>query len=168
MPKTQGSTIVSRIICTAESDLDNVVAVAPLDLLTTINLANGTGANAANQVWSDTRTLAASGSENLDLAGALTDAFGATITFTKIKAILIKAAPGNTNNVVIGAEATNPWVGLLNSTGTITLRPGAGFMAWAPDSTGMAVVASTGDLIKVVNSAGTTGVDYTIVVIGEA
>jgi hypothetical protein len=41
-----------------------------------IALASGTAAGQADRVFSDTRTLAASANEDLDLAGALTDAFG--------------------------------------------------------------------------------------------
>ena len=41
-----------------------------------VNLTDGTGANQAKAVFADERTLAASATENLDLAGGLTDAFG--------------------------------------------------------------------------------------------
>lgn len=49
--------------------------------------------------------LAASASENLDLAGGLTDDFGATLTFTAIKEIIIHASSANTNNVLVGGAA---------------------------------------------------------------
>src|SRR3954465_110978 len=65
--------------------------------------SNGVGANQASNQWhSLARTLGASASEDLDLAGVLTNAFGAVLTFTKIKAIVIRAAVGNTNDVVVG------------------------------------------------------------------
>lgn len=132
--------------------------------------ANGTGAGQANLVFSDTRTLAASGTEDLDLAGTLADAYGATITNVRVKSVAIKADAGNTNNVVVGAAASNAWATLLNSTGTITLRPGAalGVAAGEADATGWAVTAGTGDLLKVANSGGTTGVTYTIVIVGAS
>lgn len=133
----------------------------------TISLASGTGANQANAMFADTRTLTASSTENLDLAGVLTDAFGATLTFTKIKAILVMAASGNTNNVILGGAASNAfvnWVG--DATDTVVVRPGGCFMLVAPDSTAYAVTAGTGDILKVANSAGSTSVTYTIVIIG--
>lgn len=135
-----------------------------------VALATGTGAGQADLAFSDRRTIAASGTENLDLAGTLVDSFGATITFVKVKGIYIAASAANTNSVVVGAAGSNPWVGLLNSTGTVTLRPGMGFMAIAgqADATGMGVVAATGDLLKVANSGGTTGVDYDVVIIGTS
>lgn len=135
-----------------------------------VALATGTGAGAADLVFSDRRTIAASGTENLDLAGTLVDSFGATITFVKVKGIYIAASAANTNSVVVGAAGTNPWIGLLNATGTVTLRPGAALMAMAgqSDATGMGVVAATGDLLKVANSGSGTGVDYDVVIIGTS
>jgi hypothetical protein len=135
-----------------------------------VALAAGTGAGAADLVFSDRRTIAASGTENLDLAGTLVDSFGATITFVKVKGIYIAASAANTNSVVVGAAGTNPWIGLLNTTGTVTLRPGAALMAMAgqSDATGMGVVAATGDLLKVANSGSGTGVDYDVVIIGTS
>ncbi|MBT2449477.1 hypothetical protein J7F03_20770 [Streptomyces sp. ISL-43] len=132
-------------------------------------LATGTGAGKADLRFADTRTLAASATEDIDLAGSLVDIYGATLTFAKVKAIVIAAAAGNTNNVVIGA-GTNPWITALNSTGTITLRPGAFIMlgAGAADATTYAVTAGTGDILKITNSAGSTSVSYDIVIIGSS
>ncbi|WP_369778838.1 hypothetical protein [Streptomyces sp. R33] len=132
-------------------------------------LASGTGAGKADLRFADTRTLAASATEDIDLAGSLVDIYGATLTFAKIKAIVISAAAANTNNVVVGA-GTNPWITALNATGTITLRPGAGLalFAGAADATTYAVTAGTGDILKIANSAGSTSVTYDIVIIGSS
>src|SRR5689334_6535911 len=74
-------------------------------------LDNGTGANQADRLFSDTRTIAISGTDDLDLAGVLTDAFGATSTFVKVKVIAIAAAAANTNTVVVGNAAANQFQG---------------------------------------------------------
>lgn len=143
---------------------------APQGLSRSLALSNGTGAGQADRVWSDRRTLAASANEDLDLAGVLLDAFGAAITFARIKGLVIAAAKGNTNNVVVGAAASNPWATLLGTTGTITLRPGA-FLAvgtGAADATGYAVTASTGDLLRIANSGAGTPVTYDVLLIGAS
>lgn len=152
------------------SALDLTTPTSDIDVARQVVLATGTGAGQADLIFSDERTLAASATEDLDLAGVLTGAFGATLTFVKIKALFIEAADGNTNNVVVGAASSNAWAALLNSTGTITLRPGAKLAVYAgqADSTAYAVTAGTGDLLKVANSAGSTGVTYRIVVIGTS
>lgn len=128
---------------------------------------DGTGANQAQKLFTDQRTLAASANEALDLSGVLADVFGATLTLTKIKAILIKAADGNTNDVIVGGAASNAWVGPFgSSTHTVAVKPGGTVMFVAPDATGYAVTAGTGDQLKVANSAAGSAVTYDIVLVG--
>jgi hypothetical protein len=142
----------------------------PAGLSRSVTLASGTGAGKADKVYSARRTIAASGSEDLDLAGVLTDAFGASITFAKVKGLFIAASAANQNNVVLGNATSNAWATLLNATGTITLRPGAalGVVAGAADPTTYAVTASTGDILKVANSAGGSTVSYDICIVGTS
>ncbi|MBK3563221.1 MULTISPECIES: hypothetical protein [unclassified Streptomyces] len=142
----------------------------PQSLSRSVSLTTGTAAGKADKVFSDRRTLAASANEDLDLAGVLLDAFGAAITFVRVKGLFIAAAPGNTNNVVVGASASNQWATLLNTTGTVTLRPGAacGFLAGATDATAYAVTASTGDLLRVANSGAGSTVTYDIHIVGAS
>jgi hypothetical protein len=152
---------------TGDTDLQNVTAV--LAQAFSVGLTEGTGANQANQIFADTRTLSASASEDLDLAGALTNALGASVVFTKIKAIIISASAANTNNVVVGNTSANGFTGPFGgATHTIQVRPG-GFAAFAcADATAWAVAAGTGDLLKIANSAGATAVTYSIILIGVA
>lgn len=129
---------------------------------------SGTGAGQVDMVFTDTRTLTASATEDLDLAGSLTGALGTTLTFARIKAVFVKAADANTNNVQVTRPASNgvPW--LMAAGDGIALRPGA-FNLWgsgSADATGVAVTAGTGDLITFTNSAGTTPVTYTVVILG--
>lgn len=129
---------------------------------------NGVGANQANVFFPDTRTLAASASEDLDLTGSLSDVFGASLVNARIKAIRISAAAGNTNNVIVGAASGTQWASLLNAAGTITLHPGAYFEAATPTAAGWTVTAGSADLLKIANSGGSTSVTYTIELIGGA
>lgn len=134
----------------------------------TFNFANGAGANSAESLFTDTRTLAASATENLDLAGVLTDAFGSAITFNKIKAVIVSAASGNTNDVVLGGHATAAWAAPFGDvTDTVKVKPGGSIMMVAPDANGLAVTATTADMLTVTNSSSGTGVTYDIIIIGE-
>lgn len=143
-------------------------ATFPISASQVVSLTSGTGAGQADLVFTDTRTLSASGTENLDLAGSLTDAYGATMTFARIKGLIIFAASGNTNDVQVTRPASNGVPVFMAAGDGIAVRPG-GLFAWAcSDATGVAVTASTGDLITVTNSAGTTGVTYTVVVFGAS
>src|SRR5918993_407549 len=155
---------------TLTSVLDLGTGSAPQAVSRSMSLTSGTTAGKADRLFADRRTLAASATEDLDLAGVLLDAYGAAITFARIKGIVIAAAAANTNNVVVGAAASTPWATLLSATGTVTLRPGA-FIAvgtGSADATGYAVTAGTGDLLKVLNSAAGTSVTYDIHIIGAS
>jgi hypothetical protein len=132
-----------------------------------LQLTSGTDAvNKANILFSDTRTLAASANGDLDLAGALADAFGATIAAAEIVAIFFKAHSGNTNNVNVTRPASNGFGGPFLAAGDgVSIKPGE--YALFVSESGWAVTAGTGDLLNVANSAGTTGVDYDVVIIGR-
>lgn len=128
---------------------------------------NGTGADNANAAFLDTRTVTASSSEELDLAGGLTDPFGTTLTFTRIKGLIISAAAANTNNVLVGGAASNAVSTIFSDTSDeIVVRPGGMFCITAPDATGMAVTASTADLLRIENSSSGTSVTYDIIIVG--
>ena len=134
-----------------------------------VRLQDGVGAGQADISFHDTRTILASGNEDLDLAGVLVDALGATITAVRIKLIYVRASVGNVTDIVVGNAAANAWATFLSATGTITLRPGASIMAIADetDATGWTVTAGTGDLLRVTNSGGTDA-DYDIILVGAS
>lgn len=149
--------------------LDLATVSAPLAFARAYATDNGTGLGQADRIFHDRRTLSASATEDLDLAGVLVDPFGATITFARIKALIIAADPGNTNNVIVGNATTNgfiSWVGA--ATHTVTVRPGGLLLLAAADATAYAVTAGTADLLKVLNSAGGTSVTYDVVLIGAS
>lgn len=133
--------------------------------LTPIDMPNGSSTGQVANAFTDHRTIAASGSENLDLAGVLLDAFGNTLTFAVVKAILIIADAGNTNSVVVGGAASNTFNGPFNaSTDTVTLGPGDVFLCTS--HVGWTVTPSTGDLLKIANSGAGTSVSYTVKIVG--
>lgn len=161
--------IVTQVIGTLTSPKDLSTPTDALDYTERLAWSSGTGANAADMLWHDTRTLTASATENLDLAGGLTNSFGATQTFARIKLLMVKAASANTNNVLVGGDATSTfltWVVAEND--AVVVRPGGLLLLHAPDATAYAVTATTGDLLMITNSAGSTSVTYDIVIIGAS
>jgi len=150
------------------NDLASVVADFNSLPKTEITLTPGTSSGNADLIFMDTRTLAASATENLDLAGSLTDPLGATLTFKTIKAIYVKAASANTNNVVVGGAGSNTLLGIFSdATDKIVVKPGGVFM-WVAPATGATVTASTGDILLVANSSSGSSVTYDIVIIGTS
>lgn len=160
--------LVAQIVANLTSDLDLTDPAANLDVKKLVNLASGTGLNQADRIWSDTRTIAASGTDSLDLAGSLEDALGNAFTPARVKALLVAAASGNSNNVNVTRPAANGVPLFLAAGDGIPVRPGGTLMWFAPDATGVAVTAGTGDLIDIVNSGGGTSVTYDIVILGAS
>lgn len=147
-------------------DLNTVSSPTAYNKLVT--LANGTAANQADKIFTDTRTLAASGTEDLDLAGVLVDAFGATTTFVKLKAIIIAAAAGNANNVNVTRPASNGVPIFAAASDAVAVRPGGFFALACGDNTAIGVTAGTGDLITITNSGAGTSVTYDVILIGTS
>jgi hypothetical protein len=139
-----------------------------IEYLKTLSFADGAGAGAANLVFHDQRTLAASATENLDLAGVLSDKFGQVLTFARIKAVLVVAASANTNSVNVTQPASNGVPLFLAAGDGVGVRPGGMFLWVAPDAAGAVVTAGTGDLLTVTNSAAGTSVTYDVLILGAA
>jgi len=142
----------------------------PLDRLMRtyfLPITDGVGLNQCNQHWHDQRTGVGTGGENLDLAGVLVNGLGQTATFARIKLICVFAALANSGNVQVGGHATLAFINwVASATDIINVRPGGLFLLAAPDATGYAVTAGTGDLLTVKASSGT--VSYDIVLVGGA
>lgn len=160
--------LVTSVTATLTDALDLSTVTDPLAYTLRTTLTSGTGANQADMLWHDTRTLAASATENLDLAGSLVNGLGDTQTFARVKAIMVTAAAANTNNVNVIREGTNGVPIFLALADGVAVRPGGMFMLSAPDATAYAVTAATGDLLTFTNSAGSTSVTYSVIIIGAS
>lgn len=143
-------------------------AAFPAALRSTINYTSGTGTGQVDVLFSDTRTIAASAADTLDLSGVLLDGLGNTVTFAKVKSIFITAASGNTNNVLVGAAGTNSFAGAFADVSDISIIKPGGWWGWGFSGTGFTVTNATGDLFRVANSSSGTGVTYSIIIIGTS
>lgn len=166
------SSLALRIALAISGQYDQALDIGsagyPIAFKPNYNFDNGVGANQAAVIYSKTRTLAASANEDLDLNGTtLLDAFGTALALTKVKGLIIVAAPGNTNDVVVGGASSNGFIAPFGSaTDKIKVQPGGMLVLVTPSAAGYAVTAATADLLRIANGGGTTGVTYTIIVIG--
>lgn len=132
-------------------------------------VTNGAGIDQATAVYVDDFTIAASGTLAIDVAGTLTDAHGNAVAFTAIKEILVVSAAGNANNIVIGNGGVNSFIGPFGAAAhTASVTPGNRFNATNYSEAGWPVVAGTGDILQLANSAAGTAVSGTIVIVGIA
>lgn len=162
------TTLTTKVSATQTAASDLGTAKFPVEYSSIISLGDGTGSSQADLLFTDTRTISASSSEDLDLAGGLTDALGNTLTFVTVKAILVKAASGNTNNVTISPASANGFLGPFNAAADlVSVKPSGMFMVQAP-GTGWTVTAGTGDLLTIANSGAGTSVTYDIIIVGTS
>ena len=156
----QSATIVAQLRATqvGSSDFGGPSFTPTMEKI--VQLTNGTGANQANILWLDERTVASASNDDLDLNGVLTNAFGATVAAVEVVALFVineaRSGAANTTELTIGA-GSNPVTGYLGgSTPTIgPVRPGNFVLLGGGNVGGFGVVtASTGDILRIANSSG--------------
>lgn len=152
-------TVKAKIFARIEAEQTSGDASWTPVLAKAVALANGTGAGQVDLVYAAERTIASGANLDLDLAGGLDDGLGNTLTFAELVAICIvnQAEDGtvNTTAITVGG-GSNPFDGFWGTAGDqVVLNPGDGFMVWGSGAAGIgAVVASTGDILRIANAAG--------------
>lgn len=142
---------------------------------------NGTGANQADRIWSDSgRTLTDGNSESLDVydlgsidlgAGAGRSALGQAVTFDEIVGLMIiNRSPSGGGDLVIGGEGSGAaWSTLFNGSDTAKLGPvgpGGCLFVYSPDTSAISVEDAVDHLLKIEAAGG--DVTYDIVILGRA
>jgi hypothetical protein len=115
---------------------------------------NGTGANQANKQYIGEHNLATTASVNIDLQNFTDPANNTAQSFVRVAAWLVWIPATSTALGEVGGAATNAWEGWISAAGTKAVRKL--FIDYAPDATGY-VVDATHKVLKVKNTAGTTG-----------
>ena len=129
-------------------------------------VANGTANGQADLAFVDTRTVTSGANDDIDLAGALSSVFGATLTFVEIMSILIYSEPTNTTNLTVGNAPSNPFQGPFGAAAhTEVIAPGGLSLAHRPS--GWTVVAGTGDILRIANASGASAT-YQIAILGRS
>lgn len=165
MPLQTYLSVHLKALESASGESQNSVCQHLFDAFIALNLDDGTGTGQADRVFSDRRNLSASASENLDLAGSLAGAFGQTVTFVKVKLIILYCRTAG-QTLSLSKGASNGWGGFASGSTDALYAKGGGFLVWF-DPTGTAVTASTGDIVTIANSSGSTA-SYDIFVIGTS
>ncbi len=122
-----------------------------------ITFGNGTTVGNIDTLYIARLTVASSAAATqLDLAGAITDPTGATASFARVDGIYVKNN-STTSILTMGADAAAlvNWVG--GATHSVKIRPGWKFLMSndATDTTGVAVTATTADILAFNINTGT-------------
>lgn len=164
MPSFVGTT--KQIIDAAyKSALELRTPTDPLGFEKSQVWTSGTGNNQCNAAFSDRRTLTAT-AETLDLYGGLTDAFGNTLNFVKVRELWIqnRSETATEQLLLSGTFVTGALLsGWVNDAVKIPVGPGAQ-MRFSNPIDGWTVTDTTQDELKV--DAGADTIIYDIVILG--
>jgi len=138
----------------------------PLNKTFGTDYADGTASDQCDVVWQDQRTLNAT-SEDLDMAGSLTDSRGNTVTFADVKVIAIENTNTTAGQDLTFGPATANGVSTIfgATTESITIRAGGTLVLDAPKD-GYAITTGTADLVEI--DAGANTVTYNIILMGTS
>lgn len=128
------------------------------------SLATGTGANQATKIY----VASASTTTTVDLDSSLTFADGSTGSFSRIVAVGILAGSSNSANLKLGGDFILtkyliPGADTLSAV-TIPIHPNGAFSFVAPNATGVAITATTGDELTITVTGSDT---FKLVVFGS-
>lgn len=144
-----------------------IIHTNPLDLSTPVdaptiqwqvNLTDGAGADQADQVWHDRRSVANGSPDDIDFEGGLVNAFGVTLNPARVAVLAIRHVSGP-GNLTIGNDGNALVLGFGAGSHTWTIRPGGWFIVTAPDSGGWGTTAGSADILQLASSSGTVVYD---------
>lgn len=137
-----------------------------IDAAKRFNFKDGTGAGQVDRIFANRYTLAAAGTQSLDLAGVLLDYRGIAITMAKVRGIYVAADDANGTNVLTLTRPASNGVPIYIAAGDGDDYAAGDTRMWA-SKTGRAVTAGTGDLLLITNT-GTGNATVEIVIVGTS
>jgi len=162
---TLNAQILLQILATENSSSDLSTTVRRTNVSESLTFTNGTGANQAEIVWSDSRTIGAGADDQLFLE-SLDDGRG-TVGFSAIKLVYVK----NTGTVSLTITGGDPLVWAAGPLGlevgsTISVPAGGVLMLTNASAAGW-VVDGELEQIPLSNVSETVAAAYDIILIGE-
>lgn len=142
---------------------------APIRKSRGVSLTNGTGANQADTVFQDVRTLADDANETIDLHdGALENDFGTPLTLDVLKVLYIKNNSTDANLYIGGSDANqlDLFVNDANYGDMLKLPPGGEFLFIAPNAIGIDTNSTNAYLEIWHDGSGSNSLTYDFIAVG--
>lgn len=129
------------------------------------DFTNGSGDDQANLIWREDYTVAGSATQTIDLVGgALTDRFGAAVSFATIKGIIVTVQTAS-GQIDLSPAAAAGFDDLFGAGADIPIKEGGVLCAFWPN-TGIAV-AGGADSLTFTNPGG-SNVTFQVTIIGTS
>ena len=169
MAATLATTITGKIALNYTSVIGGTTGKFAPEMVFNDTLATGTIVDTGDYAWWRLpQSITGSATDSHDCASGLTDVFGTTLIFVKLKLVIIhnlSTTVGNT--ITVGGNANGvPIFGTAAHTHTIGPN---GFAIWhEPSLAGLATVtAGTGDILDVANDTA-NAITYNIIIVGTS
>lgn len=132
----------------------NGISAASESLPSLISQAFSTGVttNKMNHIYYTENTLAAGASNYLDIVGGLTDSFGQTANFARLRFMAVVANSTNIGDIGVGGPAPNGATRFFGSSNDCVRIPPGGIMFWyCPTANAYSNTAGTADILEMTN-----------------
>jgi len=160
--------MTARLFGSVAASADGAAVAAAPDIQAAMEWLQGTASGQCDLLYSKAHSIAASGNTTIDLSGTLAGVFGANVVFARVYGIIVKAAAANVNDVLVGGNGSNPFVGFWADATDITrVAPGGIFMNARP-LVGWTVTGGSNDILKFANSSSGSAVDFTVGIVGAS
>lgn len=130
----------------------------------------GSGDNEINEIFVDQRTVSlATPTDDLDLAGFLTNVFGDLIAFTTVKAIaIVNLAATSGENLKVGGKSGNGWIAPFGASSSYydTIYAGSGLWIRTAPLSGFTVTSGSSDVLRVSHNGSLGDITYTVIILG--
>ncbi len=158
------ATVQTQILSSLTKTLD---VIGSKDLAMNVQYSEtftaGSGNNQVNKRYEDDATIAGSGSISYDLSGALSDGFGDTQVFTKLKVLRIKHLSASLASTI--TLSGNLLDAVFGGTAAIVLPPG-GDLTYIHPTSGVTVTNTSADTVLVTNDDGSNAATVSSVFLG--
>lgn len=144
-----------------------VTPQANAELSYSASLESGTGTGQANGVLSDRYTIAASGTQVINLS-SITDDLGQAVALAAVKLMVIRGASGNAADVTVKPNGSGGFIAPFNAAAdTLKLAPGGCIVLANPAAAGWTVTATTADKLLLTNTSGSAAATVDVMIVGQ-
>jgi len=142
-------------------------ATMPISFTDEQNVEDGVTINKSDIIWIDQNRVLNATTENIDLSGSLTDAYGDAAVFVKVNGIYIHNKQTTAGEeLIIGGAAANAFLLFEDATDKKAIGPDGTFYVREPSLAGIAVTAGTGDIFKL-DAGAVSNLTFDIVIWGR-
>lgn len=172
MATVLNSIVVNASIDWSASNTVNAIAIGPVTgrFAYTKSLTNGVGTiGTADLLVIATYTIAGAGTQNLDLAGSVSDLLGNAVAMARVKFMYVNLAATTTSTSISFGNHAAPLINWISAaTSTVKIFNDGIFLIGGGGATQYAVTATSADGLLITNLDATNSATVNLAVVGSS